>query len=80
MPAGRVEWLDMDREHGVGGRLELTAAFNLLYKKRVRFVVAATRTEVQASTPVLEQPEPLPYTPYFALDHTRLTFQLQLEI
>jgi hypothetical protein len=80
MPAGRVEWLDMDANHSNGGKLELTGALNVLYGKRVRFVIAATRTEVQASTPVLEQPRPLPYLPYFALDNTRLTFQLQLEI
>jgi hypothetical protein len=80
MPAARVEWLDMDANHSNGGKLELTGALNVLYGKRVRFVIAATRTEVQASTPVLEQPRPLPYVPYFALDNTRLTFQLQLEI
>lgn len=80
MPAVRVEWLDTDREHASGGRLELSAALNVLYKKRVRFVLGATHTDVQPNTPVIEQPRPLPGTPYFALDRTRLTFQLQLEI
>jgi hypothetical protein len=80
MPAARVEWLDMDREHDVGARLELSAAVNVLYKKRIRWLFAVTRTDVQPSTPFLEQPKPLPYVPYFAIDHTRVTLQLQLEI
>ncbi|HTU59141.1 MAG TPA: hypothetical protein VMF89_11920, partial [Polyangiales bacterium] len=80
MPAGRVEWLDTDREHDVGGRLELSAALNILYKKSVRGVLAITRCDVQPDTAVLEQPQPLPYQPYFALDYTRVTLQLQLEI
>lgn len=80
MPAVRVEWLDTDREHARGGRLELSAALNVLYKKRVRFLLGATHTDVQPNTPVLEQPRPLPGTPYLALDRTRVTFQLQLEI
>ena len=80
MPAVRVEWLDMDREHPVGGQLELSAAFNLLYKKSLRMVVSVTRLEVQEGTPVLEQPRPLPYVPYFALDATRAVLQVQLEL
>jgi len=80
MPAGRVEWLDTDREHDVGGRLELSAALNILYKKSLRGVLAITRTDVQPETAALEQPRPLPYLPYFALDFTRVTLQLQLEI
>jgi hypothetical protein len=80
MPALHVEWLDTDREHSGGGRLELSAALNVLYKKRLRFVLAFTRTEVQANTPVIEQPRPLPYEPYLDLSSTKLTAQLQLEL
>jgi hypothetical protein len=80
MPAARVEWLDTDREHDGGGQLELSAALNVLYKRRVRWLLAVTRIDVQRDTPVLEQPRPLPYIPYFALDITRVTLQLQLEI
>ena len=80
MPAGRVEWLDADREHDVGGRLELSAALNILYKKSLRGVLGITRCDVQSQTAVLEQPQPLPYQPYFALDYTRMTLQVQLEI
>jgi hypothetical protein len=80
MPAGRVECLDTDREHDVGGRIELSAALNILFKKSVRGLLAITRCAVQPDSPVLEQPKPLPYMPYLSLDYTRVTFQLQLEI
>jgi hypothetical protein len=46
----------------------------------VRFVIDVTHTAVQGDTPVLDQPLPLPYYPYLALDSTRLTAQLQLEL
>jgi hypothetical protein len=80
MPAARVEWLETDREHDLGGRLELSAALNVLYKKSVRWALAVTHTDLQRDSPVLEQPQPLPYFPYFGIDSTRLTLQLQLEI
>jgi hypothetical protein len=35
---------------------------------------------VQANTAVIEQPTPLPYVPYMALDNTRVTGQLQIEL
>jgi hypothetical protein len=35
---------------------------------------------VQDNTGVIEQPQPLPYMPYLALDNTRITGQLQLEL
>jgi hypothetical protein len=80
MPAARVELMDADREHDAGGRTLLSLALNVLYKQNVRFVVDVTRTEVQGNSPVLEQPLPLPYYPYMALDDTRMTAQLQVEL
>jgi hypothetical protein len=53
---------------------------NVLYKQSVRFVIDVSHTDVQDNTPVLEQPQPLPYYPYMALDNTRVTGQLQLEL
>jgi hypothetical protein len=80
MPAARAEWLDADREHGVGGRRELSLGCSLSFSKRVRLLLDATRTDVQPATAVLEQPLPLAAVPYFELDHTRVTAQLQLQI
>jgi hypothetical protein len=60
--------------------LSLTVGLNVLYKKTVRFVIDVTRSDVQRETPLVEQPEPLPYYPYYELDHTRLVAQLQVEI
>lgn len=80
LPAVRAEWLDTDREHQLGGHLELSVALNLLYKKRLRLVVAAARTYVQPSSPVIEQPRPLPYDPYLEQSRTQVITQLQLEL
>lgn len=80
MPAARVELTDTDREHDTGGRRILTFGLNVLYKDNVRFVLDVSRTDVQDNTPVIEQPRPLPYIPYSALDTTRVTGQLQLEL
>lgn len=80
MPAARVELMDADREHDTGRRLQLSFGVNVLYKKYVRFVIDLAHTDVQAGSPVIEQPRPLPYYPYLALDNTQLTGQLQLEL
>jgi hypothetical protein len=78
MPALRGEWLDADREHKSGGRLELTLGFSVLYKKSVRVVIDVTRTQVQAQTPALEQPKPIPFYPYLDLSNTQVVLQLQV--
>lgn len=80
MPAARIEFTDTDREHDTGGRRILGLGINILYKRSVRFVLDLSRTDVQANTGVIEQPTPLPYAPYMALDNTRVTGQLQLEL
>ena len=80
MPAIRGELLDMDREHESGGRLQLSAALNVLYKRSARFVLDVTRSDVQRNTTVVEQPRPLAANPYLDLDNTRVTAQLQLEL
>jgi hypothetical protein len=80
MPAARVEFMDADREHDTGGRRIVSFGLNVLYKRSVRFVFDVSHTDVQDNTSVIEQPRPLPYTPYIALDNTRVTGQLQLEL
>jgi hypothetical protein len=78
LPALRAEWLDSDREHDNGLRRELSAGVSVMYKENVRFLVDVKRTDVQADTPVLEQPEPIPFYPYLELDNTRVFAQAQL--
>jgi len=80
MPAARIEFMDADREHDRGGRRILSFGVNVLYKRSVRFVLDVSRTDVQDNTAVIEQPTPLPYIQYVALDSTRVTGQLQLEL
>jgi hypothetical protein len=80
MPAGRFEVMDADREHDSGGRRIYSFGVNLLYKRSVRFVLDVSHTDVDDDTPVIEQPKPLPGIPYIALDNTRVTGQLQLEL
>jgi hypothetical protein len=80
MPAARIEFMDADREHDTGGRRIVSFGLNVLYKRSVRFVLDVSHTEVQDNTAVIEQPQPLPYMPYMALDNTRVTGQLQIEL
>lgn len=79
-PAVRAEWLDLDREHDVGRRLELSGGVAVPYKKRARLLLEVRRAKVQRGTPVLDSPKPLPAYPYFERSSTRLTAQLQLEL
>ena len=79
-PALRAEWLDLDRDHDVGRRRELSAGIAFPYKKRARFLFDVKRTDVQHGTPVLDSPKPLPAFPYFERDSTRVTAQFQLEL
>jgi hypothetical protein len=80
MPVVRVEWLDADREHDVGLRRELSAAVNFDLTQSVRFVIDVSRTDVQANSPVLDMPKPLPVDPYYELDETRVVGQLQVAL
>lgn len=81
LPAVRFEWLDADREHDDRGvHQELSFGLTVLFWDRVRLLLEASRVDVQANTPVLNQPRPLQIDPYLALDHVRLTGQLQLEL
>lgn len=79
-PVLRAEWLDLDRDHDVGRRVELSGGVALPYKKRVRFLVDVRRTNVQKGTPVIDSPKPLPAFPYFDRSSTRVTAQVQLEL
>jgi hypothetical protein len=80
MPAMRVEFLDGDWEHAVGLRRELSAGITLLYPTHVRLLFDVTRSDVQAHSPLLDQPKPLSDPPYMALDFTRFITQLQVQI
>jgi hypothetical protein len=79
-PAARAEWLDLDRDHDVGRRRELTAGVSVQYQKRMRFLFDVKRTDVQKGTPVIDSPKPLPAVPYFERDSTRVTVQFQVEL
>lgn len=79
-PALRAEWLDLDRDHDVGRRRELTAGIAFPYKKAVRLLFDVKRTDVQRGTPVIDSPKPLPAVPYFDRSNTRVTAQLQVEL
>lgn len=78
MPAVRVAWSDADREHDVGVRRELSAALNADLTDNVRILFDVTRRDVQAGTPRLDQPRPLPEAPYMQLDETQGVLQLQV--
>jgi hypothetical protein len=80
MPVIRAEWLDADREHDVGLRRELSLALNFDFTSSVRFVIDVSRTDVQANSPVLDMPKPLPTDPYYELDETRVVGQLQVAL
>ena len=79
-PVVRAEWLDLDRDHHVGRRRELSAGVSVPYKKRMRFLVDMRRSSVQRGTPVLDSPKPLPAYPYFDRSSTRVTLQFQAEL
>ena len=79
-PAARVEWLDADLDHEVGVRRVYTLALQVIFTSHVRFLLDATHTDVQEQSPILDQPRPLASFPYFELDTTRVTAQVQFEI
>ena len=79
-PVVRAEWFDLDRDHDVGRRRELSAGVGVPYKKRMRFLVDVRRSSVQRGTPVLDSPKPLPAVPYFDRGSTRVTLQFQAEL
>jgi hypothetical protein len=78
MPAVRAMWWDADREHPVGVRRELSVALNLDFSDNVRLLFDLTRIDVQANTPLLDQPKPIPADAYMQLDDTQLIAQLQV--
>jgi hypothetical protein len=80
LSAVRAEWLDADREHGTGLWRTISASVTLLFLERIRLLVDVTRSDVQAGTIVLKQPKPLQAPPFMALDGTRVTAQLQVEL
>lgn len=79
-PAARAEWLDADLDHDVGTRRVLTLALQVIFSRHVRLLIDATHTDVEDESPLLDQPRPLSSYPYYELDHTQATGQLQFEI
>jgi hypothetical protein len=81
LPAVRFEWLDADYQHKDRGvQQQLSVALNVLFWERARFVLDMTRIDVQSGTILINQPKPLLTDPFLALDHVRVTGQLQLEL
>ena len=80
MPAARVEWLDGDRTHPGGLRRQVSAALNVIFSKYGRFLIDVTRSDVEAGSPILDQPLPLQAIPFLDLSFTRLALQLQVEL
>jgi hypothetical protein len=81
LPAFRAEWLDSDRDHAKRGlHRTLSGGITAIFLERVRLLFDVTHLSVQSNTPVLDQPKPLQEMPYMALDSTRFTAQLQLEL
>ena len=76
-PALRAERLDSNCGHANGIRRALTAAVATYVTNSTRVLVDLTRTDVEAESPYLDQPEPLPALPYRALSNTCATVQLQ---
>jgi hypothetical protein len=75
-PAARFEWLDADREHGIGRRYVASGALNVGdLADNLRFLVDVSRTQVEAGS------YPLGQIPLL-LDHSATTVvgQLQLKI
>jgi hypothetical protein len=79
-PAIRAEWLDTDWDHRAGLRRQLSLGVAAYFSKATRLLVDVTRTDVQQFSPVLDQPEPLREVPYGALDNTRITGQVQVDL
>ncbi len=88
MPAARFEWLDADRENDTGRRLRASVGLNFILNKGVRLLLDVSRTQVQPSSPLLDQPSPLPAprftdgifidNPYYDLSRTKAVLQLQM--
>jgi len=79
-PAARAEWLDADLQSDTGQRSVITLATQVIFSRYLRLLLDVTHMNVQDESPILDQPRPLATYPYFDLDDTRATAQLQLEI
>jgi hypothetical protein len=87
MPALRAEYLDVDRKNAGGGRLLLSAAFNILINAHLRLLIDASRYDVDSRTQSLEErPWPTPASGpdidvrVSDVDWWAVTAQLQLKI
>jgi hypothetical protein len=87
MPAVRAEWLDVDRKNPGGGRLYLSAGFNVDISANVRLLLDVSRYDVQSAAQSLkERPWKMPASgPDYDVrvrdaDWWSVTTQLQLKI
>jgi hypothetical protein len=78
MPALKAEFLDADREHRTGLRRVYSAGMNVIFTKSVRVLLDVTRTDVDPQSAVLDPPRPVVIPPFYDLDNTRVTGQLQV--
>jgi hypothetical protein len=79
-PALRAEWLDTDLDHRVGLRRTLSAGVATYFTQSVRLLLDVARQDVQADSPFINQPLPLPIDPYKAVSNTCVTGQLQVTL
>jgi hypothetical protein len=87
MPAVRAEWLDVDRKNPGGGRVYLTAGFNIDLSANLRLLLDVSRYDVQSKTQSLnDRPWKMPAGgPDYDVrvsdaDWWSVTAQLQLKI
>ena len=79
-PSLRAEWLDTDLDHRVGLRRTLSAGVATYFTKSVRLLLDVARQDVQANSPFIDQPLPLPVDSYKAISNTCVTGQLQVTL
>ena len=51
-----------------------------VFLKRLRLLLDVSQLDVEANSPILNQPKPLQQDPYMDLDRTRVTAQLQFDM
>jgi hypothetical protein len=79
-PAVRAEVLDTDTQHSGGMRRQYSFALGAHFNRTTQLLFDITRTDVQANSPVIEQPLPLREIPYNDLSNVRVTARLQVTL
>ncbi|MGC4088162.1 MAG: hypothetical protein QM756_09730 [Polyangiaceae bacterium] len=79
-PALRAEFYDSDFKRDSGLYKDFSFALGTHFNRSTKLVVDVTRIDVQANTPVTDQPLPLREIPFNALSLTRVAAQLQVAL